>query len=127
MVGEPCYGGAMQGLKGAVKVFAPAAHASEYLPNEGVYLAGLLGRERGDAFGLYFGRIAPGKAIHREIHPSTTETVYVLRGRALARVEDQEVPLAAGEMLHVDKNVHHGIENVGDDTLEFLVIGHPDF
>ena len=40
---------------------------SEYLPNRGVFLAGILGKARGDGFGLYHGRIEPGCAIAREI------------------------------------------------------------
>jgi hypothetical protein len=30
-------------------------------------------------------------------------------------------------VLHVDKNVPHGLKNAGNAPLEFLVIGHPDF
>jgi len=114
-------------LEGAVLFDARDVEASEYLPNRGVFLAGMLGRSRGDAFGLYFGRIEPGKEIAREVHPETTETVYVLSGDALGFVDGREVPLVPGQVLHIDRNVPHGLRNVGDDTLEFLVIGHPDF
>jgi mannose-6-phosphate isomerase-like protein (cupin superfamily) len=110
-----------------VKFRASEVAASEYLPNQGVFLAGMLGKNRGDGFGLYFGRIAPGSAIAREIHPETTETVYILSGEAIGLVGEQEVPLSPGEVLHVDRNVPHGLRNVGSGTLEFLVIGHPDF
>src|SRR4051812_22096294 len=53
---------------------------SEYLPNKGVWLAGMLGKARGDGIGLYFGRIDPGSAIARETHADTSETVYILAG-----------------------------------------------
>lgn len=106
---------------------AREVEASEYLPNHGVFLAQMLGRSRGDAFGFYFGRMKPGCEIAREIHPETTETVYILKGRAIGFVDGREVPLAAGEVLHVDRNVPHGLRNDGDGELEFLVIGHPDF
>jgi mannose-6-phosphate isomerase-like protein (cupin superfamily) len=101
--------------------------ASEYLPNKGVFLAGTVGKERGNGFGFYVGKMEPGCAIAREIHPETSETVYVLAGEAIGFVGDHEVPLAAGDVLHVDKNVHHGLRNAGSGVLEFLVIGHPDF
>jgi mannose-6-phosphate isomerase-like protein (cupin superfamily) len=117
----------MTDLKGAAVFTMSEVEASEYLPNQGVFLAGMLGKARGDAFGLYRGRIVPGSEIAREIHPETSETVIVLSGRALGIVEDQEIPLGPGQVLHVDKNVHHGLRNVGDTDLEFLVIGHPDF
>ena len=92
-----------------------------------MFLAGILGKARGDGLGLYRGRIEKGSEIAREIHPLTSETIIVLSGRALGIVEDQEVPLGPGQVLHVDKNVHHGLRNVGDEDLHFFVIGHPDF
>lgn len=114
-------------LNGGVFFDSNETQGDEYLPNRGVFLAGMLGKERGDAFGLYRGRIEPGCEISTEIHPDTSETIYVLSGRAVGFVEDQEIPLKPGQVMHVDKNVHHGIRNVGDDLLEIIVIGHPDF
>lgn len=114
-------------IQGGVKFRAVDVEASEYLPNRGVFLAGMLGKSRGDGFGFYFGRIQPGSEIAREIHPDTTETVYVLSGKAIGLVGEQEVPLDPGEVLHVNRNVPHGIRNAGSETLEILVIGHPDF
>ncbi len=114
-------------IQGGVFFDSNTVEGDEYLPNEGVFLAGMLGKSRGDAFGLYRGRIQPGSEIAKEIHPDTSETIYVLSGTALGIVEDREIPLTAGQVLHVDKNVHHGLRNVGSDVLEFLVIGHPDF
>lgn len=116
-----------QDLEGGAVVTASEVEASEYLPNKGVFFAQLIGRAHGNGFGLYRGRIEPGCGIAREIHPETTETIYVLSGQAIGFVGDREVPLAAGQMLHVRENVHHGIRNAGSGPLEILVIGHPDF
>jgi mannose-6-phosphate isomerase-like protein (cupin superfamily) len=101
--------------------------AEEYLPNRGVFLTGILGKARGDAFGLYHGRIEPGSEIAREVHPETSETVYVLSGSAVGLVGEREILLGPGQVLHVDRNVPHGLRNTGSEPLEFLVIGHPDF
>lgn len=114
-------------LPGGAVFTADEIDASEYLPNKGVFLAGMLGKERGDAIGLYYGRIEPGAQIAREIHPLTSETVYILHGDAVGLIGDREVPLKRGQVLHVEKNVHHGLRNAGAGVLEFLVIGHPDF
>lgn len=114
-------------IPGAATFTVSELDAPEYAPNDGVFLAGILGKGRGDAFGLYRGRMEPGCAIAREIHPETSETVYILAGEAVATVEDESVRLGPGQVIHIDKNVHHGLENVGDGVLEFIVIGHPDF
>jgi quercetin dioxygenase-like cupin family protein len=114
-------------LSGAQVFTVSELDAPEYAPNRGVFLAGILGRERGDGFGLYRGTMEPGCEIAREIHPETSETVYILAGSAVATVEDAEVTLSPGQVIHIDKNVHHGLRNVGDTVLDFIVIGHPDF
>jgi quercetin dioxygenase-like cupin family protein len=110
------------------EVFSPKKMAkSEYTPNKGVFFAGMLGKGRGDGFGFYYGEIEPGCEIAREIHPETSETVYILRGEAVGIVEDRHLPLRQGDVLHVPMNTHHGLKNVGDGVLEILVVGHPDF
>ncbi len=99
----------------------------EYLPNRGVFLAQILGRGSGHPFGLYRGTIEPGCQIARELHDETSETVVILKGEACALVADREHFLGEGQVLHVDKGVHHGLRNVGKGVLEFMLIGHPDF
>ncbi|MDC0680388.1 MULTISPECIES: cupin domain-containing protein [Sorangium] len=116
-----------QQLDGAVVLTAADEDVMEYLPNRGVFMAQLLGRDRGHAFGFYRGTMAPGCEISRELHTETTETIYILAGHALGIVGDREVPLGPGQMMHVETNVHHGLRNTGAGPLEFLVIGHPDF
>ena len=116
-----------QKLEGGVVFTAREVQSSEYLPNKGVFLGGMLGKDRGDAFGLYFGRMEPGCEIARELHTETSETVYILKGEAIGLCGEREVPLAQGQVMHVEKNVPHGLRNAGQSVLEFLVIGHPDF
>ncbi|WP_437725098.1 cupin domain-containing protein [Sorangium sp. So ce861] len=116
-----------QQIDGAVVLTAADEDATEYLPNRGVFFAQLLGKGLGQAFGFYKGTMDPGCEISRELHTETTETIYILSGKALGIVGDREVPLGPGQMMHVDRNVHHGLRNAGAGPLEFLVIGHPDF
>ncbi len=116
-----------QTLDGGAVFDSKKIPGEEYLPNRGVFLSGMLGKGSGDAFGFYRGRMGPGCEIAREIHPETSETVYILAGDAAGLVGEKTVPLKAGDVLHVDKNVPHGLRNVGTTELEFLVIGHPDF
>jgi quercetin dioxygenase-like cupin family protein len=114
-------------LEGGAVFDSTQLAGDEYLPNRGVFLACMLGRARGDELGLYRGRIEVGCAIAREVHPATSETIFVLAGDAVGLVGEREVPLRTGQVLHVEPDVPHGIRNVGDRPLEILVIGHPDF
>jgi mannose-6-phosphate isomerase-like protein (cupin superfamily) len=114
-------------LQGGVVFTVSDVKPNEYLPNKGVWLAQMLGKPRGDAFGLYQGKIDPGCGIAREVHANTSETVWVIGGEAMGLCGDREVPLRAGQVMHVDKNVPHGIRNVGTTPLELVIIGHPDF
>jgi len=116
-----------EAIQGGAKFRASEVETSEYLPNKGVFFGGILSRSRGDGFGFYFGRIQPGSAIAKEIHPASTETVFVLSGKAVGIVGEQEVPLSPGDVLHVHRNVPHGLRNDGSETVEILVIGNPDF
>lgn len=116
-----------QELKGGVVFTTSQIERGEYLPNKGVFLGGMLGRSHGHDFGFYHGKIEPGSGIATEIHPDTSETIYVIVGEAVGFIGEQEFPLSAGQVMHVEKNVHHGIRNAGEGTLEILVIGHPDF
>ena len=117
----------MGAIKGGA-VFTPSEiKGNEYLPNKGVFLSPMLGKPRGDGFGFYLGKIDPGCGIAPERHTESSETVYVLHGQAVGLIGEQEVSLAPGKVMHVDPGVPHGIRNTGKETLEILIIGHPDF
>jgi mannose-6-phosphate isomerase-like protein (cupin superfamily) len=53
--------------------------------------------------------------------------MYVLSGEAVGLLGEHEVPLKAGQVLHIDKNVSHGIRNAGTGTLELLIIASPPY
>lgn len=114
-------------VRGGVVLSAVEAGTFEYLPNKGVFLGGLLDRAHGNPFGLYIGRIEPGSGIAKEIHPENSETIYVLSGEAVGVLGDHEIPLGAGQVLHIEKNVSHGIRNAGQRTLELLIIASPPY
>jgi mannose-6-phosphate isomerase-like protein (cupin superfamily) len=99
-----------------------------YPSSKGVAFASVLGKKRGDKIGLYYGEIEPGREIVLEVHDKTTETIYILRGKAVAfDKKGQEVPMGAGQILHIPTTIHHGLRNVGTSKLKILVIGSPDY
>ena len=48
------------------------------------------------------------------------EIVYVLSGRAEARIGEERVVLEAGDAALIPAHAPHGLENVGDQPLRFL-------
>lgn len=84
----------------------------------------------GDAVGLtqigvHLVTIMPGHdstEYHRHHHEE--EFVYILSGSGLAEIEDQVVPVAAGDFLGFPKNgVAHGMRNTGTQALVCLMGG----
>lgn len=47
--------------------------------------------------------------VHR--HPHAEETEYLVEGQGIARVGDDEVAMAAGDIVFVPENAHHGFVN----------------
>eukprot|EP00697_Spironema_sp_BW2_P017729 gnl/Spiro4/950_TR498_c0_g2_i1.p1 gnl/Spiro4/950_TR498_c0_g2~~gnl/Spiro4/950_TR498_c0_g2_i1.p1 ORF type:complete len:187 (+),score=43.29 gnl/Spiro4/950_TR498_c0_g2_i1:43-561(+) len=95
----------------------------------GVSLAPFLTKTQGSTFGMYHGVISPGGRIGREIHASNTETIYVLEGEGIGFVghPPQEFAMRSGDVMHVEKNVYHGLANTGTRDMKVIVIGNPDY
>ena len=68
---------------------------------------------------LVYLEVSPGHRTPWHTH-SAEELVYVIEGRAEARVDDERIQLEAGGMALVPPNAPHGVWNVGDGTLRFL-------
>jgi quercetin dioxygenase-like cupin family protein len=84
--------------------------------------------ESSDLTGLAFGEasfpVGGGHGPHR--HPNAEEILYVLRGRALQGVSDQERELCPGDAALVRRDEVHWTRSLGDEPLTLLVIfSHP--
>ena len=66
------------------------------------------------------GRIAPGNSIGWHIHEDSSETIYLLEGRAVVIEEDGEYPLAAGQCSYCPKGHGHSLVNRSDADIVFL-------
>lgn len=65
-------------------------------------------------FGVTF--FPPGSKhdIHR--HPNAEEVEYLIGGKGIARVGEDDVELAPGEAVYVPRNEYHGFANTSDET-----------
>ncbi|MER5335364.1 cupin domain-containing protein [Micromonospora sp. NPDC002717] len=64
--------------------------------------------------------LRPGERIAEHYHPYSEEFLYVVRGTITADLDDEAVPLAAGEALFVPRNVRHRLRNTGDEAAEVV-------
>jgi quercetin dioxygenase-like cupin family protein len=103
--------------------FVPADEARE-MPLPHCVLRWLCQGEFSDLRGLAFGEatfpVGGGHGPHR--HPNAEEILYVLRGRALQGVSDEERELAPGDAALVRQDEVHWTKSVGDEPLTLLVI-----
>lgn len=62
----------------------------------------------------------PGAAHELHRHPRAEEWEYVLRGSGVKRVGDEEIEIAAGDLVFTPRDVYHGVFNDSAQTLETL-------
>lgn len=66
--------------------------------------------------------VAPGKSTHTPHQHPEDEFFYVLEGTAQFHLNGKEVVVAANTSLYCPPNSMHGIKNVGETELKYLVI-----
>ncbi|GAB3159640.1 cupin domain-containing protein [Micromonospora sonneratiae] len=64
--------------------------------------------------------LAPGERIAEHYHPYSEEFLYVVRGSLIVDLDDEPVPVAAGESLYVAVNTRHRLRNVGVEPAEVV-------
>jgi quercetin dioxygenase-like cupin family protein len=107
--------------------FVSAAEARE-MPLPHCMLRWLCQGDFSDLNGLAFGEatfpVGGGHGPHR--HPNAEEILYVLRGRALQGVGDEQRELAPGDVALVRRDEVHWTRGVGEEPLVLLVLfSHP--
>lgn len=63
-----------------------------------------------------------GASIGLHQHDGEEEFYYILQGEGNYYHDDEVLPVTAGDVVNVDNHHKHGIENTGDDTLEFIAL-----
>ncbi len=93
--------------------------------NARVALKAIVTREMNPGLSLNLVRVAPGDALAPHIHEASTETFYILRGRGVCRIGDEEFELAPGICGCAPSGVLHSLCNTGAEELEALAIFNP--
>jgi quercetin dioxygenase-like cupin family protein len=55
-----------------------------------------------------YGKFGPGQAFKQHIHAHSEDLILVLEGSGVIRLDDQEYPIEAGDVIHVSEGEYHG-------------------
>ncbi len=74
--------------------------------------------------GRLFGKtlIEPGNSIGVHSHEGEQEAYYILKGKALYNDNGTEVEIGPGTLTLCKSGDSHGIEAIGDETLEYAML-----
>ena len=90
---------------------------------QGAFLQVLVGPEDGAPnFILRRFTLEPGGRIPAHRHPTIEHEQYVLRGRMVLGLDDEEREVAAGEAVFIPAGTVHWYENRGAEPVEFLCV-----
>jgi quercetin dioxygenase-like cupin family protein len=96
----------------------------EYNPSgvNGVFRKRLLNNENSSkSFALRTYIIKPNGHTALDMHEHE-HGVYVMKGSAKVFVNDTELTLAAGDVIHIDSNEPHQFRNDGSEDVKFLCV-----
>lgn len=67
-------------------------------------------------------RVEPGKRSAYHIHPNTEESIFVVEGEVEFRLGDKKFRASAGDCVLANREVGHGLENVGATTARMITM-----
>lgn len=81
---------------------------------------------RNDLFGSWeaieWAGLPPGGISGEHLHSRTEELYFIVSGTGVMLIDGQEHPVEGGDLILTTLGTRHGLHNVGDDELTWLVI-----
>ncbi len=72
--------------------------------------------------------VSPGKRLSLQRHQRRCEHWHVIQGKAIVTLDDQQIPLEAGESVDIPKGAAHRIQNPGaEQDLVFIEVQRGDY
>lgn len=78
-----------------------------------------------EAFSTGVVLLEPGKGHEQHTHPDSEEVLYVLGGKGVQTIDDEEQRVSAGDMVYIPAGVEHSTENTSWEPLRFIAIYGP--
>ena len=70
-------------------------------------------------------RVDPGGVIEPHLHEHSSETAYVMSGRAVLTLPEGDVTLASGDGVTVPPRTLHSLRNEADEPVQILAVHIP--
>ena len=67
-------------------------------------------------------KLKVGEKVGFHVHKNESEIYYILSGKALYDDNGTKLEIGEGTVTHTPAGDGHGIENIGDDILEFMAL-----
>lgn len=84
------------------------------------FVTGLMLHGEWDSF--EHNRVPVGGVIGEHVHSRTEEIYVIIRGTGLMHYNGERHEVRAGDLIMTPLDGRHGIDNIGDDELEFIVV-----
>ncbi len=76
-------------------------------------------------YSLAHASLASGKASLPHRFKEASEVYYILRGRGIMHIDKETAEVGPGEMVYIPPKSVQYIENIGEDSLDFLCMVYP--
>jgi quercetin dioxygenase-like cupin family protein len=92
---------------------------------QGIYAKQLLTVADNPLASVALVQVPPGAEISRHSHGEQVETVYVLKGRCVLTLGDEEHPFNAGQIVALPVGFEHELRNAGSEPAELITVFTP--
>jgi len=72
------------------------------------------------SLGGMFGLLVPGSQVPYHYHKNRESIIIVISGQATEVIEDEEIPIKAGDVLHIPAGERHTTINRSDEDFRYL-------
>jgi mannose-6-phosphate isomerase-like protein (cupin superfamily) len=104
--------------------FVPAGHED---PKSPAVLIKILLKKNGPLAGhlqmVNWAKLQVGKSFRPHYHEDMEEIFIILKGKARIQIQEEEAELEKEEMVVVPMGKVHEMKNIGDQEVEYIVIG----
>ncbi len=105
--------------------YFPTDQNKEFYIDEGCHIIEILNKSSHPDISISQARVEPHSTTEIHYLKDTVEIYYILSGSGTAYIDDQQIPVKSGDLIHIPKDINQYISNKSDVDLVFLCICTP--